>query len=74
MIDIVVKLATWATYATHGQRIVIQEARDNIHRLRSIIELLLAYEDHDEDVYRGAAMWEELIEKARNEVKQWRRT
>jgi hypothetical protein len=40
------------------------EAADEIERLRNVVALLIEYEEHDENILKGAVMWESLIEAA----------
>lgn len=40
------------------------EAADEIERLRNVVALLIEYEEHDENILKGAVMWEALIEAA----------
>lgn len=50
--------------AREEYRKVIQEQRDEIEQLRKVVTLLIEYEEHDENIYKGAVMWEALIEAA----------
>ena len=46
------------------------EAADEIERLRKVVTLLIEYEEHDENIYKGAVMWEALIEAAHAALKE----
>jgi len=46
------------------------EAADQIERLREVVMLLVAYDEHDEDIYKGAVMWDVLIEAAHAALKE----
>ena len=35
-----------------------------VERLRNVVALLIEYEEHDENILKGAVMWEALIEAA----------
>jgi len=35
-----------------------------VERLRNVVALLIEYEEHDENILKGAVMWESLIEAA----------
>lgn len=42
----------------------IVKNRKEIERLRNVVALLIEYEEHDENILKGAVMWEALIEAA----------
>ena len=48
------------------------DAADEIERLRKVVTLLIEYEEHDENIYKGAVMWEALIEAAHAALKETR--
>ena len=48
------------------------EAADEIERLREVVMLLVAYDEHDEDIQKGAVMWDVLIEAAHAALKETR--
>jgi len=42
----------------------IQKLEKENQRLRNVVALLIEYEEHDENILKGAVMWEALIEAA----------
>lgn len=48
----------------------IRTNRNEIERLREVVMLLVAYDEHDEDIYKGAVMWDVLIEAAHAALKE----
>ena len=46
------------------------EAANEIERLREVVMLLIKFDEHNEDIYRGAVMWEVLIEAAHAAMKE----
>ena len=56
--------------AREEYRKVIQEQRDEIERLREVVMLLVAYDEHDEEIQKGAVMWDVLIEAAHAALKE----
>lgn len=50
---------------SEGTWMEIRDKQDaEIERLRNVVTLLIEYEEHDENIYKGAVMWEALIEAA----------
>jgi CRISPR/Cas system CMR-associated protein Cmr1 (group 7 of RAMP superfamily) len=50
---------------SEGTWMEIRDKQDaEIERLRKVVTLLIEYEEHDENIYKGAVMWEALIEAA----------
>jgi len=47
-----------------------KEETAEIERLRKVVTLLIEYEEHDENIYKGAEMWEALIEAAHAALKE----
>ena len=47
-----------------------EETADEIERLREVVMLLVAYDEHDEDIQKGAVMWDVLIESAHAALKE----
>ena len=45
------------------------EAANYIERLREVVMLLVAYDEHDEEIQKGAVMWDVLIEAAHAALK-----
>ena len=43
---------------------------EEIERLREVVMLLVAYDEHDEDIQKGAVMWDVLIEAAHAALKE----
>ena len=43
-----------------------------IERLREVVMLLVAYDEHEEDIHKGAVMWDVLIEAAHAALKETR--
>ena len=41
-----------------------------IERLREVVMLLVAYDEHDEEIQKGAVMWDVLIEAAHAALKE----
>ena len=50
--------------------LLLIEAADEIVKLREVVMLLVAYDEHDEDIYKGAVMWDVLIESAHAALKE----
>jgi hypothetical protein len=48
----------------------MDSSADEIERLREVVMLLVAYDEHDEDIQKGAVMWEVLIEAAHAALKE----
>lgn len=48
----------------------VREQADEIERLREVVTLLIKYEEHDENIYEGAVMWDLLIEAAHAALKE----
>lgn len=46
------------------------DAALEIERLREVVMLLIKFDEHNEDIYRGAVMWEVLIESAHASLKE----
>ena len=50
---------------SEGTWMKIRDEQDaEIERLREVVMLLVAYDEHDEDIQKGAVMWDVLIESA----------
>jgi CRISPR/Cas system CMR-associated protein Cmr1 (group 7 of RAMP superfamily) len=55
---------------SEGTWMEIRDKQDaKIERLRKVVTLLIEYEEHDENIYKGAVMWEALIEAAHAALK-----
>ena len=70
--DIVARLRMWAAwdYMTESASADLFVAADEIERLREVVMLLVAYDEHDEDIQKGAVMWDVLIEAAHAALKE----
>ena len=49
---------------------LMDSGADEIERLREVVMLLVAYEEHDDDIQKGAVMWDVLIEAAHAALKE----
>lgn len=58
-------------FADHDAvRDLVINCRDEIERLREVVMLLVAYDEHDEEIQKGAVMWDILIEAAHAALKE----
>lgn len=49
---------------------LMDSGAEEIERLREVVMLLIKFDEHNEDIYRGAVMWEVLIEAAHAAMKE----
>ena len=58
-------------FADHDAvRDLVINCRDEIERLREVVMLLVAYDEQDEEIQKGAVMWDVLIEAAHAALKE----
>ena len=58
-------------FADHDAvRDLVIDCRDEIEQLREVVMLLVAYDEHDEEIQKGAVMWDVLIEAAHAALKE----
>ena len=58
------------TERVNALRTVLKEQVEKNKRLQEVVMLLVKYDEHDEDIYKGAAMWDVLIEAAHAALKE----
>ena len=51
-------------------RLLFEQAANEIEQLREVVMLLVAYDEHDEEIQKGAVMWDVLIEAAHAALKE----
>ena len=68
--DIIKKLDKLGTYTVPEQNEIRWKAMAEIERLREVVMLLVAYDEHDEEIQKGAVMWDVLIEAAHAALKE----
>lgn len=51
-------------------RKVLKDQVEKNKRLQEVVMLLIKFDEHNEDIYRGAVMWEVLIESAHAALKE----
>ena len=60
-------------YSNEFREIMNEERCDALEeneRLREVVMLLVAYDEHDEEIQKGAVMWDVLIEAAHAALKE----
>ena len=56
---------------SEGTWMEIRDKQDaEIERLREVVMLLVSYDEHDEEIQKGAVMWDVLIEAAHAALKE----
>ena len=68
--DIVERLRKTAHEMQLPPTMELRQAADEIERLREVVMLLVAYDEHDKDTHKGEILWDVLIEAAHSALEE----